>query len=451
MVVATNEKKFTVEGLPETQEYDVFSNLKDFVKGVEGGGKITLPEVKDPFTIKYTASKVEGLKNGEVVKIKAEIDAEEVQNKGFKVSTLEKDITIENLSAPQAFDPFAEAKFEVTGFSGDGEAKVTSNAAPFNISYALSKKSQISNGEEITVKAEFDSQVALNNGYIVSNVEKIFKAEGLKEYKTYTTEDLFKYAKADFKGVSPHATLSLSNNLPPELKSYITFEHLTKAEKEQIEEMEKRNYSDKKIVKEYKERDTLKLFMIFDDNELKRNGISITGEKEKSVVLDKTNIPVYISDVSQIPIETRKELIKEAGDIAKPLEAERTIYYFLEGHGYRSFDTTITISNIEKIYLVTFKPGRIANIEKDKLSYSKFIVLHKGTFVSRDKKTYNVLVPVILSNISRNVDGTVKPNYSEMTLFKNDVYNEKTFNDLIISPDMSNYTITEYTQEDFLK
>ncbi len=93
-----------VEGLEEPKPFDPFEYLTVTFEGFSPNGKVNLNRSSDiPFSMAFTASKTEGLKNGETITVTAGGELSELKKacirQGLLISENEKTYTVEGLSA----------------------------------------------------------------------------------------------------------------------------------------------------------------------------------------------------------------------------------------------------------------------------------------------------------------------------------------------------------------
>ena len=107
-----------------------------------------------------------------------------------------------------------EMQKALTDTKKDGELK--------NISFDLSEKKKLKNGDTITVTVEFDEEELEEAGIKLENTEFEIEVEGLNEVKTI---DVFDYCEVKFDGFDGFGSYSVETkaDIPDELKDYVSF------------------------------------------------------------------------------------------------------------------------------------------------------------------------------------------------------------------------------------
>lgn len=160
------------------------------------------------------------------------------------------------------------------------------------ISYQLDKETGLSNGDEVTVSVTCDEEFAKENKVTVSESQKTFKVDGLKEPIEVDafSEDIFNTKNGvvlEYSGTSPYAELKIQNKCTGEPNSLITY----RADKE----FDIKNGDQIKITAEL-------------PKDAADNGY-ILKETEKTITVEGLNS--YVENLSQINEEDRTELISK--------------------------------------------------------------------------------------------------------------------------------------------
>ena len=135
--------------------------------------------------ISYNLDKNSGLSNGDVVTLEVTVDSERAEQLGYKISSFSKTYTVSDLSEPQIADVFDGLTVEFSGVSPDGEAEITSvPTLDFDVYYSLDASENLSNGDIVTVTAEYDNDEAIEAGYVVETTSRTYEVEGLLSYLT---------------------------------------------------------------------------------------------------------------------------------------------------------------------------------------------------------------------------------------------------------------------------
>lgn len=101
--VDSKTKEFTVEGLAETQEYDIFDKLSISYSGASPNLSLSVDTSScDDFVksyVTFTLSKTDHVSSGDSITITASVDEEKAKENGYKISTTTKTVTVNNVSS----------------------------------------------------------------------------------------------------------------------------------------------------------------------------------------------------------------------------------------------------------------------------------------------------------------------------------------------------------------
>lgn len=140
--------------------------------------------------IKVNLDKSENVSNGDKIKVTVTISDEDKDAIPASFTNLEYEYTVEGLKEAKKIDPFAEdvMRVEYQGVSPDSTLSVTnvaSESAIRAISYSLEERSGLKNGDTVKIKAEYDEEDLLEEGYVVT-----------PEETSYTVANPYKYVEA---------------------------------------------------------------------------------------------------------------------------------------------------------------------------------------------------------------------------------------------------------------
>lgn len=175
------------------------------------------------------------------------------------------------------------------------------------ISYQLDKETGLSNGDEVTVSVTCDEEFAKENKVTVSESQKTFKVDGLKEPIEVDafSEDIFNTKNGvilEYSGTSTYTELKIQNKCTGEPNSMITYR------------------ADKEF--DIKNGDQIKITA-----ELPKDAADegyILKETEKTITVEGLNS--YVDNLSQINEENRTELISKL-EKAFSAETERRVRF----------------------------------------------------------------------------------------------------------------------------
>lgn len=196
---------YTVTGLEEAQEIDLFESVLLNYQGVNGYAALSYefadaaPDAVKALTLEL--SKKIDLSNGEEVKVSLPDGLGgsawlSCLAKGYRLTAAEKTFTVEGLEEPRELDPFTYLTISYEGASGNGEAVLTVAAEnEFNdvlsgIRILPDKETELSQGDEITCTVSVkDSDDVVDYclrqyGVRLTATEKKYKVEEIDRYLT---------------------------------------------------------------------------------------------------------------------------------------------------------------------------------------------------------------------------------------------------------------------------
>ncbi len=175
---------------------------------------------------------------------------------------------------------------DIENFSDLGDAFVIESA----VSYDISPKENLSNGDEVVVTAQIDNDAVEQYKIRFEAKEKRFVVEGLPEVQTI---DLFENIEVAFQGIAPNASAIVID----ENTDYYTMMHYN---------IDKDNNLDIG--------DAITVTAEYDKEQLLKAGYVAESDTKEFVV---SNISRYISELADIPEEVMESLKKQTEDIIK--------------------------------------------------------------------------------------------------------------------------------------
>lgn len=142
-------------------------------------------------SIKLEADKTENITNGDTITVSLTWNDELVENIGVKFTGSEITIEAADIEEGKVIDPFQGIVIEYSGTAPYAKASVNKDlsALPNDISYKIENADNyITNGDEIKVTAYYNADMLETRGYIVTETEHTFIAEGIDYYITEYTE-----------------------------------------------------------------------------------------------------------------------------------------------------------------------------------------------------------------------------------------------------------------------
>ena len=139
--------------------------------------------------VKYTIEPSEGLKKGDEITVKVDINESAVESYNFKLSGESQKFTVSGLDKIEDFDPFADIEVVYSGMAPNASVAVKNTPNDLSLKYTWDKSNGLSNGDTVTLS------VSANNG---DDLEKYCLEHGKRltaTEKTYTVESLAGYVQ----------------------------------------------------------------------------------------------------------------------------------------------------------------------------------------------------------------------------------------------------------------
>lgn len=150
--------------------------------------------------VKYTFSKETELSNGDEITVKLEYDNDKIKKDEITVKNKEFTVTVSGLAEGTAIDPFEGLQVTYSGLSGKGYAVFdSSNCNEFVQEYVTFgyTKENLSNGDIVTVSANYSNEIAEEQFIIIENETKEFTVTAV--YNEYDAEEYGFIVKTDSK------------------------------------------------------------------------------------------------------------------------------------------------------------------------------------------------------------------------------------------------------------
>lgn len=143
-------------------------------------------------SIKLETDKAEGISNGDAINVSVSFNEELAENIGVKFLGTEIAFEAADIEEGEVIDPFQGIVIEYSGTAPYAKARVNTDLSvlPNYISYKMENEGDIftdyyiTNGDEIKVTAYYNADLLEAQGYIVTETEKTFIAEGIDYYIT---------------------------------------------------------------------------------------------------------------------------------------------------------------------------------------------------------------------------------------------------------------------------
>lgn len=363
------------------------------------------------------------LKNGDKVEIQFRVPEEYAEKSNLTLSKQSFYYKVKNLEKVNEFDPFEKLVLNFEGPEGYGKIVAeypTYPDIPKGSSYEIDKQDNLSNGEIIKVKFNYDQEESIMLGFIAQSTEKEYTVSGLNPLQELKASELLENAKLKYEGASPFLTVSIDrmHSYPHSGEIYYLI-HKEVAANSEVEpdfSVPLAKIGDKIVIS------------IKSNKSLAENGYKLDDENAtKTITIDENMVPVYAQNFDKI----------SKGDA---LTLRNNIIDKLKNYDLR--DNHKVVSNFSD-----FEFGKIALFTAKESSY-------KIEQFNPDIQRFTDLV-VIFSTKGTSSDGTTKTYYGwagirNIILKPNGTYsyNMKNYHQRILPSDYvyEGETITTYDQ-----
>lgn len=281
--------KVKAEELPEAELVDPFDVLTVTFTGVDGYGDLELKENSNDFYFYADDYDYGKLKNGDTVKIIANFDEYSLLKDNKIATASEKTYTVSGLTEVEEKDVFEGVTVTFSGIDGYGEAELEDDGSfdDYYIYYYLDKDYELSNGDTVTITADFDEDYLSRNGIVAKASEKTVTVEGLKESEAI---DIFADVEISYDGIAPFAYAYI-DSFYDDNDIYYSFE------------LDKTDY--------IAIGDKITVTASFDEDELARKGYTAASKTKEYTV---GNIDAYATKIADLTDADLKTLQKVCED-----------------------------------------------------------------------------------------------------------------------------------------
>lgn len=199
--------KIKVSGIEEAGTLDIADYIDVEYTGFNGyaTAEVSIDKVKlekavdDENLASQIANKIDlsvsnngKLSNGDKIEVTVKIDEDWLEENGYKIKS-EKFTTdeVKDLDEATVLDAFKDITVTVSGMSPNLKASVTNNTSNEflkTVKYTLSKSTGISNGETITITANYDKDEAAKQGFVLEKETYEYKVTAEISYPMSVSE-----------------------------------------------------------------------------------------------------------------------------------------------------------------------------------------------------------------------------------------------------------------------
>lgn len=296
--------------------------------------------------IEVSLDTTEGLSNGDKVTVTIEYPEELSKAMGVGIrpkSGTSWTVEVSGLPEAEEVDPFTNVELSFSGYDGYGSVTMVTQS-DYYLSFELSKRDGLSNGDIVTVTAQsptgedVEEYCIANYGVVPTATSRDYTVSGLEEVETV---DLFEDLDVTVEGRSPHLSLSILGKYESDGIQY----HLEDSDQDG-------NLAAGDTV-------TIKadggFFSNGDLEEYCLNNIGVLPASDSYTYTIGTDVPVYITDASQLSGAVLDALKTEAQDQFDADSKDRDLtvnsvnyygYYLLTAKRYDNW------SDYNRVYLL---------------------------------------------------------------------------------------------------
>lgn len=388
------------------------------------------------YAIKIKASKTEGLKNGDKVKITVEYDEDTLKEANVKLTNTEFEVEVKGLDQAETIDPFDGVNVTFEGYEGDVNVDVDVSEAKYrdlvSYDYDYSYGADLKNGDTYTVTASiysydehyFDEDDKSKGFWFESNVydengEAVKDKDGKTKTKCYiwpfeekATKDYKVEGLQGLDEIDPFAegtfTIDYSGALP-----YLHVTGASAAEDSKIKDYVSYSIENYDYDRNYKAGDTFTV-TCYAYSSLAEAGYKLKGETNsdgyyvKEYTIDEATAPKYLSSTStKADTTSADEIFKSKAEDYK----DNISGSYLTG-GISLEDSVKTVDDMKEIgqYVINpegFESGSIADS-----TYNYYGRIYEISMTLKDKKKATAYVYIYDSNIMVE-DGKLCSAYNE--------------------------------------
>lgn len=327
--------------------------------------------------------------NGDEITVSVDYDEELFEDKEVKVKNTEFTIKVEELSDGTKIDVFEGLEVTYEGMSGKGYAIFdTNNCCNFVQNYVTFgySKENLSNGDKITVTANYSEENANNELVIIENNKKEFTVSGLQEPIEI---DPFEKLTITYTGASPYIKVAVdSTKCDFIVNQYIQFD---------IEDKYLRNG------------DTFTVTAVYNEYESEEYGFIVKTDSKTYTV---KNQPEYVTSLDGLELKNLQSEIDDKLSVVTSAKEKDSKFANVNLDG--KFDS-ITSKKLKSKYLISLKTSFEDKFNDgwNSYNYNRYLQIYEYDvknviyYSEPEIRQNKVYVLVYVDNIQKNADGTI--------------------------------------------
>ena len=365
--------------------------------------------------------KTSGLTNGDELHIAFFFDNEIAKDYGVQIKLKKETITVTELQEPVFLDLFADLKLTYTGCSPYSKVEIentsTNQFIQDSVSYSISNRSNLEEGETFTIHASFSEYSANEAGYIILESEKEYTATNLPQPVLLNP---FDYVTVTFSGLEGNGKASYQKTGDIDFMNYISFEF--------------------NKISSLVEGDTIALtYTVSSNRDPLKYGYTLAEGTSKQYTVPK--LGKYLESFSDITAAEQQKIIEKATSIAKLYVTKessdnKTGSMYLKTTGYTSNSNRLShatgLVNVKLHSVVTAKPSKYSENQTLYFVISVDITGHPNI----EGGSTTGYIYMTLSNAIVKGDGTLEVNYDSNYIFSVNYYvylSHDALNDSVLS------------------
>lgn len=347
------------------------------------------------------------LKNGDTIRLRFSPNANLAEDAKLELNQTTFETTVSGLMEGTKVDLMKGMQVDFSGYDGEGYAKLKTRGPelPVYYEYKIDKIDNLSNGDTVTIFADYAPEQFGENGYVVTNDTAQLEVRGLKVLKHLTADDLFDDIELVYEGASPKLEFKIQNTMPD---NYSDLFSVSTPYKRKGNTMSSTFYAIG---------EDIEVTLTLDDlwgNALKERGYRLDGKEFTKIYTVPDNLPKYVSDVSEIPEKDRKILLDKAREIIERAVKTKRGYIQTSEHRTFTFYEIDYDGDISDIYLRLYRPTFVDNIIIKDPVINTLLFIGRATLEDRDHGTNDIYITAEISEIIVHPDGTLDYDLEEM-------------------------------------
>lgn len=424
-----------IEDLEKMKIFDPFKDATITFSGFDTMGEASFESSTLPVQVSstYELSRRTDLANGDKVKVTLSIDEDAVERQGYIIDPLSKEYVVSGLEEIKVVNPFDHTEIIFEGYDGIGTARYTTFDYDYSgdVEFVLSQDANLRNGDTVELTFLHDPHESKTRGIRFKPERQSYTVEGLETPEMIERETLEAGYALEFVGAIPNLDVTVTNQLPAELKPHISYELAS-------------------LDSHYGGSVDVKVVLNEGPEGLLAAGYTLPEEEMTfTTELTKDIVSIYATELEQLTSDTREAIYQQLYDDAFGKANANDLY---SANSYWRWKPE-TIEDAEAIYFLSVKPGMEDTISGGVYNYLYVFFPLRGTSEPLgNNDTYSIKDEYVTSYIPNVI---LEPDGSNSFSLKNGTTVRKTdfLKDCVsehINAKAGPYNITKFSLEEFL-